>query len=77
MKKASKQDKSVNFVQTVGTNDCFSTEPVISICFFGGGQGGKRGMALYVLRVGVWGGWGGEEGWDFSVNGRGLCNDYL
>lgn len=41
MKKASKQDKSVNFVQTVGTNDCFSTEPVISICFFGerGGVG--------------------------------------
>lgn len=52
MKKANKQDKSVNFVQTVGTNYCFSTEPVISICFFGGREGGRSVMALRV----VWGG---------------------
>lgn len=43
-----KQTRSVNFVQTVGTNDCFSTEPVISICFFGGVGGSE---ALYGARV--------------------------
>lgn len=63
-----KQTRSVNFVQTVGTNDCFSTEPVIYICFFGG-VGAGAGLCMER-------GWTGWD-WGISLNGWGLCNGYL
>lgn len=53
----------MNFVQTVGTNDCFSTEPAISICFFGGGEGGRLAGGAPCVEgggFGVFGERGGE-----------------
>lgn len=76
LEEGGKQTRQICEFCTNCRNKCFSTEPVISICFVGAGGvkdrwGDKGEDTLYIVQGGGW------MTWDFSLSGRGLCNDYL